>query len=63
MIKSVKVFTFSFLKIIILFLLIKSHSCHIYTKWPPSDITPWTLTLGNVVDLRKVVVKIKAFVR
>jgi hypothetical protein len=41
MIKSVKVFPFSFLKIIT----INANPLHKYAKWPPSDLTSWTLTL------------------
>ena len=46
MIKSVKVFPFSFWKIIrIFFFFIKFKPQHKHAKWPPSDSTPWTLTL------------------
>ena len=48
MINSVKVFPFSLWKILIytFFLLYKrSNPRHKHAKWPPSDLTPWTLTL------------------
>ena len=46
MIKSVKVFTFSFSKIITFFFyFIKFKPQHKHEKWLPSDSTPWTLTL------------------
>ena len=46
LIKSVKVFPFSFLKILICFLLHKNQTFpHKHAKWPPSDLAPWTLTL------------------
>ena len=47
MIKSVKVFQFSFSKIITKkkFLLHKnSNPRHKHAKWPASDLTPWILT-------------------
>ena len=48
MIKSVKVFPFSFLKITTTFFFYfrKFKPQHKHAKWPPSDFTPWTLTLG-----------------
>ena len=50
MIKSVKVFPFSFWKIItIFFYFIKFKPRHKHAKWPPSDLTPWTLTLNATV--------------
>ena len=57
MIKSVKVFPFSFEKYknIFIFTSEKSNLQHKHAKWPPSDLTPWTLTLGKrkrLVDLR-----------
>ena len=47
MIKSVKVFPFSFLKITTTFFFYfrKFKPQHKHAKWPPSDFTPWTLTL------------------
>ena len=48
-IKSIKVFPFSFWKIITkkIFLLHQIQTPrHKHAKWPPSDLTPWTLTLG-----------------
>ena len=46
MIKSVNIF--SFWKLIIFFLLHKNQTPSInMQKWPPSDLTPWTLTLSN----------------
>ena len=46
MMKSVKVFPFSFWKLIIfLFYLIKIKPRHKHAKWQPSNLTPWTLTL------------------
>ena len=46
MTKSVKVFPFSFWKIITFFFyFIKFKPRHKYAKWPPSDLTPCTLTL------------------
>ena len=47
MIKSVKVFPFSFLKIIT----INANPLHKYAKWPPSDLTSWTLTLIKGQDI------------
>ena len=50
MIKSVKVFPFSFWKIITKnFFTSFSNPWHKHAKWPPSDLTPWTLTLDKSV--------------
>ena len=46
MIESVKVFPFTLWKIIIFFYFIEFKPRHKHAKWPPSDLTPWTLTLG-----------------
>ena len=54
MIKSVKVFPFSFWKIItkiFFFTSSNSNPRHIHAKWPPSDLTPWTLTLGQHIRM------------
>ena len=45
MIKSVKVFSLFFLKKINIFLRHKIKPWHKDAKWPPSYLTPWTLTL------------------
>ena len=46
MITNVKVFPFSFWKIITFFFTSqKSNPRHKHAKWPTSDLTPWTLTL------------------
>jgi hypothetical protein len=51
MIKSVKVFAFSFCKLKMekktTFASKKSSSQQNCAKWPPSATTPWTLTLGS----------------
>ena len=45
MIKSVKVFPFSFWKITFFFTSENSNPQHKHAKWLPSDLNPWTLTL------------------
>ena len=52
MIKSVEVFSFYFWKIIMNFFYFKKiNSPHKHTKWPPSDLTHWTLTLAVILSL------------
>ena len=47
MIKKIEEFPFYVWKIIIFFFTSqKSNSRHKHAKWPPSDFTPWTLTLS-----------------
>ena len=53
MIKSVKVFHFLFEKwqqFFLFFYSIKFEPRHKHAKWPPSDLTPWTLTLDQPLD-------------
>jgi hypothetical protein len=54
MIESVKVFPFSFWKIITIFFFTSwiSNPRHKHAKWPPSDLTPWTLTLCPLQELK-----------
>ena len=67
MIKSVKVSQFSFLKIITIFFLLHKNSNprHKHAKWPPSDLTSWTLTLiltyKMYVNVKQWCVKLRSF--
>ena len=60
MIKSVKVFPFSFRTMVFFFPSKKSNSWHNVAKWLPSDTTPWTQLgivtsfLGGIIELRTV---------